>query len=263
MPDNPAEPDTEEGMIMKKLSILGIGALVALAACADNPLAPETALDKKVGTMNAAVTQVNGPVWVEMAFTAFVGGNGGFAPGENAHPQGKGHCATEASSTPSGTQSENTVWYNEQGNKTNSKFCEGSTGAGVEVTCVVTGDDAIPATYAAAANTPGAGNENLNFLTDEEGEVEDLFVHYKSNRDWTDARGELEFSYVCNGGAIEGEGVLDLTQFATDNPDGGNMFEAGPPGDRQLDVTGVEVSTDDGDFELTSLYWTFRSRVGQ
>lgn len=140
---------------------------------------------------------------------------------------------------------------------TSAKFCQRSAGD-VARTC----DAVVPATYAAAANSPGWGNENLNFLTDEEGDVEDLFVDYPGNKDWTDATGDLEFSFTCSDDS-SGEASLELSEFATGNPDGGNTFRAGPEGDRRLDHDDLVISSDLGSGGLEGLHWFFRSPVGE
>jgi hypothetical protein len=245
---------------------LPVAAVVAvgLAACSGDVAGPSSLTPDVLFTHagDHESHQHNGPVWVRLTFT--IAGNGGTPAGVNQHPQGKGDCR-QANGEVSGTATENTVWFNENGRKTNSKFCEGSTGEGVAGLCIA---DAIPATYAAAGNTPGSGNENLNFFSDEEGDdVLDQFVHYKANKDWTDAVGAITFDFTCNGNGTEGEGSLALDQFATANPDGGNAFEPGPPGDWQLDLelgsTTAEVTTGLGTGTVTGLSWVFRSRVGE
>lgn len=246
---------------MRKLSMAALGALVVVAACADNPTSPsELAPDgaRFTHTEDHESHQHNGPVWVQLAFA--VDGDAAVAPGVNAHPQGKGSCA-QADGTVSGTQADNTVWFNDKGKRnTAAKFCQGSEGDGVTRTC--TSDD-IPATYAAHGNEPGAGNENLNFFTDEEEDVLDQFVHYKANADWTEGKGSIDVAFTCSPDG-SGTASLALEQFSTVNPDGGNMFLAGPPGDWQLNVSGNPVvTTGIGDGEVTGLSWDFRSRVGE
>lgn len=233
-----------------------LGALVVLAACADSPTTPhELAPDGAVftHTNDHESHQHNGPVWVQLTLEVELG----VPPGVNQHPQGKGSCR-QANGDVSGNTSDNTVWFNDQGRRnTAAKFCEGSSGDVVECTA-----SPIPATYAANANDPGTGNENLNFFTDEEEDVLDRFVHYKANADWTEGKGSVDFTFTCDN-EDDGTGSLALDQFSTTNPDGGNMFTAGPPGDWQLNVAGNPVVTTDlGEGDVTGLHWDFRSRVG-
>jgi hypothetical protein len=239
---------------MKKIALVAMGALVGLTACVDAPtgLAPEAAAENRISAMNGGATQVNGPVWVDIAFS--IAGGSAVSAGVNLHPQAgaaAGGSCRKADGTISLTTTENTVWFNQAGvRKTAAKFCQGSAG-GVARACSAQ----VAATYAAAANSPGTGNENLNFLTEDEGDVVDLFVHYKANQDWTDARGTLEFEFACDTGS--GDAELDLEQFIKLS---GSAFQTGT--DRQLDTTDVFLSTDLGAGVLTSLSWIFRSRVG-
>jgi hypothetical protein len=175
-------------------------------------------------------------------FTLTIPGSGSsFAPGENGHPQGKGHC-------------EGTVWYNPQGKRTSAKFCEGVEGGTTFVTCTI---DQIAATYAAAGNNPGSGNENLNFLTEEEGAVEDLFVHYRANGQTTSAKGSVPLTYSCDDDS-QGGGRLDLGQW-----NGAGLFFVAGRG-HPVASAGGQVDPGWGRelSPLTELNWTFRSRVG-
>jgi hypothetical protein len=241
---------TSKWMAPAVAALVGIG----LVACSDSEaptgLMPEALFSHADGQAG----DHNGPVWVQVDFEIPAGD--GVAKGINQHPQGQGTCRNAAGETGSGT--EHTVWYNSQGKKTTSKFCEGTEGTEAG-TCTAAGDG-IPATYAAAGNAPGSGNENLNFFVDDPDlEVEDYFVHYKAQADFTDGMGEVTFDYTCGNGVV-GTTTLDLAQFTTDNPDGGSLFTGALSTDiRGLTVTGVQLTAGQ---VVTALYWTYRSRVG-
>lgn len=236
---------------MKKLAFLPLAALVFAAACADTPTASAPAAVALNTNGNS-----NGPTYVLGAFVLTIQG---IPAGVNQHPEGKGGCRDANGN--SGNTTAHTVWYNEQGKKTSAKFCEGSStggGSGTPgsiVDCTING---IPATYAAGGNDPlRAGNENLNFLTDVEGEEDvDRYVHYKNNPTETIGAGVVNFAFACDDGR-SGEGSLALTQFTADE----NLFQTSSLGDRALNISGVEVSTGFGPGNLTSLYWNYRSRV--
>jgi hypothetical protein len=249
--------------IMSAAAAMVLGAV----ACADMPtMSPDDALMKRgqgQGATQGGETgqKHNGPTWVMGGFELTINGSTGAIPaGQNMHPQNKGECR-DVNGVINPTSTENTVWY-EAGKKetdTGAKFCAGRTGdsAPVVLQCSISG---IPATYAAAGNMPGSGNETLNFLTDDEGEVEDLFVRYRANGAATTGKGELGFSFIC-GESVEGEGTLDLGQWSQAD----NAFLNGLTADtRRLEVSGKTVSLTDtqGTVDFGSLYWTFRSRVG-
>jgi len=198
--------------------------------------------------------QYNGPTWVIATFDLAVGG-WEVEPGVNQHNQGE--CRDESGVVNSNSLL-NTVWYNPAGEWTNAKHCEGIEGEASETLQCTASGSGIAATYAAKANTPGAGNENLNFLTNEEGDdVEDLFVHYKDNGEHTVAKGAVEFAYSCESG-VTGVGTIDLGLWNV----AGNVFVERDQYSRQLEIDGQTFVTDLGEGELESLYWVFRSRVG-
>jgi hypothetical protein len=252
----------------RKYSISAAAVMVLGAvACADMPtMSPDDALLKRgqgQGASQGGETQqkVNGPTWVMGSFELTLNGStGAIAAGVNMHPQGQGECR-DASGNVNGDTSLNTVWHDAgQGRAdTGAKFCQGRTGDEQPTTlqCSIGG---IAATYAAAGNLPGSGNENLNFLTDEEGEVEDLFVHYRANGTSTTGKGELGFAFAC-GDDVAGEGTLDLDLWSQ----AGNAFIPGRleqlarSTSRGSRSTSIDTA---GTVDFTGLYWTFRSRVG-
>jgi hypothetical protein len=254
----------------KSTFVLPLAALVAVAmtACTDtagpNGLTPDVLFSHTEGHDG----RHNGPVWVQLVFD--LEGNGGTPAGVNQHPQGKGTCRDELGVQ--GSTTDHTIWYNEQGKKTNSKFCEGSEGDGASGSCTAFGEDTpqgIPATYAAAGNDPGDGNENLNFYTDDEDVPEDRFIHYKDNSTETDAKGVVDFVFTCGEDATEYEGSLALSQFETYVSGVNNAFIPGEEVDEwQLDLARdagmdpVVVTTDSGEGTVTAIFWVFRSRAG-
>jgi len=197
--------------------------------------------------------QYNGPTWVIATFDLAVGG-WEVEPGVNQHNQGE--CRDESGVVNSNSLL-NTVWYNPAGEWTNAKHCEGIEGEASETLQCTASGSGIAATYAAQANTPGAGNENLNFLTDEEGNVEDLFVHYQSNQNATSAKGTVEFDFSCESD-VTGVGTINLGLWNVAE----NVFVERDEDSRQLEIDGQKVVTELGEGELESLYWVFRSRVG-
>jgi hypothetical protein len=238
---------------MKKFAVLPLVAVAFAAACAESS---PTAVVLEDAALSASGNEVNGPTWVLGSFSLTPQS---IAPGLNMHPGGKGTCRNAAGQ--SGSTAQHTVWYNEQGRRTSSKFCEGTANGGANgspVSCSITG---IPATYAAKAATAGAGNENLNFFSEAEGdEVLDHFVHFKGNHSKTVGKGTVNFEFTCSDG-IGGQGSFALdTQFSVDP---GNLFKDGPvAGSRALETAGTEVFTSRGPAPLSALYWIYRSRVG-
>jgi hypothetical protein len=250
---------------MNKKYIMSAAAAMVLGvvACADMPtMSPDDALMKRgqgqgAGQGGETGQNYNGPTWVLGEFALTIEGVGeSFDPGENAHPQGKGTCK-DGTGEVNGDKSLNVIWHAPGNDRadTSAKFCAGSEedGEPIVLTCTIDAPG-IPATYAANGNSPGRGNENLNFVTD--GDV-DLFVHYKDNSNSTDAAGILELAYSCDLG-VEGSASIDLGDWA--GP--GNLFIDRDAESRQLKVEGHTVVTDLGDGALKNLYWTFRSRVG-
>lgn len=222
-------------------AVLALAATLTVAACADG-----------TGTFAAAddlllTRGISGPTWVDGYFTLAGGGGGGFAPGENAHPQGLGSCR-QANGTVSGNPADNTTWFNPAGHWTNAKFCEG-TPAGDRF-CTIAD---VPATYAL-----GSENENLNFELSAAAEpTADLFIHYRTTQNDTRGLGILGFSYDCGTGLAAG-GSMDLSGFAADP---GNLF--GPYGaGRQVSSSTVIVNTPDGNGTGATLHWLYRERVG-
>jgi len=202
----------------------------------------------------------NGPTYVLGGFSLTVEGSGeAFEPGANAHPQGLGECRDESGDV-NEIKALNTVWHGpgQSGADTSAKFCEGTEGDAEPLVLACTIDaPGIPATYAAQANNPGEGNENLNFLTDEEGDVDDQFVHYNSQHNETSAKGDVEFAYSCES-EVTGVATIDLSLWNV----AGSVFVERDEDSRQLEIDGQTVGTDLGDGEMESLYWVFRSRVG-
>jgi hypothetical protein len=259
---------------MRKIYLVGAAlAALALSACTE-PAQDITSPDLQVamGKSTSSYSYSNGPMWVQGEFS-FAGQieSSGFEPGQNGHPQGYGDCR-KSDGTISSTTSENVVWFNEQGNKTNSKFCAGDdvTGVADDVVCTIDGLNegmGIPATYAFGGTSgPGtspqsAQNENVNFLSDALQQAADLFVHYQAKGNKTTALGLLVVNYSCDDQS-SGEAYLPLGQFA--GP--GNPFASTSLAGRSLNTTGVKIYSDNpaetvlGD--LDSLYWTYRDRVG-